>query len=399
MRIDEKRLNRQKQIVRKWAANSYKGIVKAVTGSGKTFIGILAINDVLTKRPNANIVVVVPTLYLKQQWENILNEFKLTVKVLVINTASKTRISCDLLIIDEIHTAGAEYWFNVFDVIEYKAILGLTATLERSDGRHNLILEKVPIVDEITLEEALREGYISDYKIYNLPVELTKGEQLDYRKTLNNYMYYERLLGGKFEAWNQANTRLQKSNKENYTTDEKREALMFLRYVNKRKSILHNAFNKVQVTRDILNLYPDRKSIIFCESIDFAEKIDDVLAKQSVIYHSRLTVKQKKEAIARFKDGRTSINVLTSVRALDAGVDISGVNLGICCAGTSKSLQSIQRLGRSIRVNENGTIAYYFNLYVKDTQEEKWLKSRCYNIPNIEWIDSLNNLIYGKTNN
>ena len=82
---------------------------------------------------------------------------------------------------------------------------------------------------------------------------------------------------------------------------------------------------------------------------------------------------------------------MVSCKALDAGVDISGVNLGICCAGTSKQLQSIQRLGRSIRKNGN-SIALYFNLYIEGTQEEKWLKSRCYNIPNVYWLTSLNEI-------
>jgi len=223
--------------------------------------------------------------------------------------------------------------------------------------------------------------------IYNIPVELTPKEIAIYKKTQNSYLYYEHILGGKFSAWQESANRLKKDSE--YNQDQKKEAMGFLRAINKRKSILHNAINKIELTKTILDKYPDRKSIIFCESILFAEKIDTLLDKQSVIYHSKMTVKQKKEAINNFKDNTFKCNVLTSVRALDAGVDISGVNLGICAAGSSKSLQSIQRLGRSVRINVNGTIAYYFNLYVKNTQEEKWLKSRCYNIPNVEWIDYL----------
>ena len=389
MIIDEKRLERQKEVIIKWIKNGYIGILQSVTGFGKTYVAILSIKYILERRSNAKIIVVVPTLYLKNQWLNLLKEYKLPpIEVLVINTASKTVIECDYLIVDEIHTAGSNFFINLFDTIKYKAFLGLTATLERSDGRHNLLLEKAPVIDCIDLEEALREGYISNYKIYNLPVKLSPNELLNYNKIQKSYLYYEHLLGGKFNAWQEANTRLKSKD---YTTEERREALMFLKLVNQRKSALHDSKSKLILTKEILDKFTDRKSIIFCESIKFAEQIDKLLNKQSVIYHSKLTLKEKKEAIKRFTDNRTSSNVMVSCKALDAGVDISGVNLGICCAGTSKQLQSIQRLGRSIRRNGN-SIALYFNLYIEGTQEEKWLKSRCYNIPNVEWITSLNEI-------
>lgn len=389
MVINEKRLERQKEVIVKWIKNNYIGILIAVTGVGKSYIGILSIKYVLERRPNAKIIVVVPTLYLQNQWLNLLKENKLpNVEVLVINTASKTVIECDYLLVDEIHTAGSNFFINLFDTIKYKAFLGLTATLERSDGRHKLLLEKAPIIDCIDLEEALKEGYISNYKIYNLPVKLSPNELLTYNKIQKSYLYYEHLLGGKFNAWQEANIRLKSKD---YTTEERREALMFLKLVNQRKSALHDSKSKLILTKEILDKYPDRKSIIFCESIRFAQHIDDLLKKQSVIYHSKLTLKEKKEAIKRFTDNRTASNVMVSCKALDAGVDISGVNLGICCAGTSKILQSTQRLGRSIRKNADN-IALYFNLYIEGTQEEKWLKSRCYNIPNVEWVTSLNEI-------
>lgn len=387
MIINEKRLERQKEVIIKWIKNGYVGTFIGVTGVGKSYIAILSIKYVLERRPNAKIIVVVPTTYLQNQWKELLSENKLNqVTVLVINTAAKTQIACDYLIVDEIHTAGSNFFINLFDTIQYKAFLGLTATIERSDGRHKLLLEKAPIIDEIGLEEALTNGYISDYRIYNIPVQLSPTELQQYKKIQNSYLYYEHKLGGKFEAWTNANSLLADKTK---TSEEKREALVFLKLVNQRKGALHNSVSKMVLAKEILDRYPDRKAIIFCESISFAQKVDNLLSKQSVIYHSGLTIKEKKAAISRFVDGRTSSNIMVSCRALDAGVDISGVNLGICCAGTSKQLQSIQRLGRGIRLNRNNTIALYFNLYIEGTQEEKWLKSRCYNIPNVYWINNL----------
>ena len=62
--------------------------------------------------------------------------------------------------------------------------------------------------------------------------------------------------------------------------------------------------------------------------------------------------------------------------------------MGIICGLTSKSLTMIQRVGRLLRFQENkvGTIII---LYIKDTQEEKWLKSSVKGLTNVNWIDNL----------
>lgn len=392
MVVDKKRLERQELVVERWAKNGFKGTFLGVTGVGKSFIAILCIQRILQQRSKASILVVVPTTYLKDQWERLLKKFKLSVEVMVVNTASKTNKEVDFLIVDEVHTTGAESFSNIFECISYKIILCLTATIERADGNHSIILEKAPIFDEIGLEEALENGYISTYKIYNLPVELSAKEQTEYEKTQRNYLYYERLLGGRFSAWPNANSILKDVDS---SKEAKQHALTFIKLVSKRKNLLHNCLSKIDITKQILDLFPNRKSVIFCESISFAEELEqslNELKRRSVLYHSSLTTKQKREVIRLFTDNRTSVYSLVSCRALDAGIDIPGINLGVCCAGSSKQLQSIQRLGRSIRLNKDGTIAYYFNLYIPGTQEEKWLRSRCYNIPGVEWIESLNEI-------
>ena len=65
--------------------------------------------------------------------------------------------------------------------------------------------------------------------------------------------------------------------------------------------------------------------------------------------------------------------------------------MGIICGLTSKSLTMIQRVGRLLRFQEDktGTIIV---LYIKDTQEEKWLKSSVKGLENINWVDNLNEI-------
>jgi len=382
---------RQKEIIQKWINNKYVGTLQACTAFGKTYTAILAIQFILSLRKDANIIVVVPTIFLQEQWLKELKKNNINItntQVLVINTACKSSIECDLLIIDEVHTTGAEQFSQVFENIKYKAIFCLTATLERADGKEELIKQYSPIIDEVTLHEALEKGYISNYRLYNISIELTKEEKTSYNKITRLYGYYENLLGGKFSAWEQASLILRKQ--QDYNKEDIKNAIGFLRTVNKRKQFLYTTTNKLQLALQIINKYPDRKTVVFSESIDFAEKLVKALPDKSTIYHSTLTKKEKNINIAKFINN-PNITVLSSVKALDTGMDIPNISLGITCAGSSRSLQAIQRLGRTLRKGED-KIALFFNIYLKDSQEEKWIKSKCYNIPNVIWIEDLNEI-------
>tara|TARA_R110002012_G_scaffold94077_1_gene227944 strand:- start:42 stop:221 length:180 start_codon:yes stop_codon:yes gene_type:complete len=59
--------------------------------------------------------------------------------------------------------------------------------------------------------------------------------------------------------------------------------------------------------------------------------------------------------------------------------------MGIICGITSKSLPMIQRVGRLVRFQE-GKTGEIIILYVKDSQEEKWLKNSTKNLDNVNWM-------------
>ena len=87
-----------------------------------------------------------------------------------------------------------------------------------------------------------------------------------------------------------------------------------------------------------------------------------------------MTKTKRKENFKRLKDGRTKVTRISTAKALNEGVDIPKISLAIVASGTSKSKDWIQRLGRSVRWEENKQ-AVIFRLYVKNSQEEKWVES------------------------
>ena len=67
------RSKRQEEIVQKWKNSSYSGILVAATGFGKTRVALLGIESF---KDEIKVLVVVPTIVLKQQWESLNFQYK-----------------------------------------------------------------------------------------------------------------------------------------------------------------------------------------------------------------------------------------------------------------------------------------------------------------------------------
>ena len=128
---------------------------------------------------------------------------------------------------------------------------------------------------------------------------------------------------------------------------------------------------------------PDKKVLVFSGANQFTDTLCDSVKPLAVSYHSGKTKKQREKSLTSFKDNE--VNILCSTKALNQGLDIPNANLGIICGLTSKSLSMIQRVGRLIRFEE-GKIGKVVILYVKDSQEGKWLKNSVKTLNNIKWL-------------
>lgn len=195
-KLEPSRLLRQEEIMQKWKDNNFRGTVEAVTGFGKTMIGLMLIDEMLDKYPDKKILVVVPSKFLKGQWLSLLESFKMSssAEVVVINTVIKNQYNVDLLVLDETHRYGADKFREVFSVVRYKYILGLTATVERKDGNHDIILTRCPIVDTVTYKEALDKDWISSFKVFNIGVELNYSDTEALNKINKTFKYHQIIL-------------------------------------------------------------------------------------------------------------------------------------------------------------------------------------------------------------
>ena len=178
MKIDQRRLKRQQEVIDKWTKAGRRGTLEAVTGFGKTFVALLILQEMNEKLPTGTSLIVVPTQNLKQQWEASIQEMHITgATVMVINSAVKMTHNVDLLILDEIHNYMSEVFRGIFACTDYRYILGLTATIDAEDPRYHIISTAAPVIDTVTLREAVSNDYVSQFQVFNLGLRMSEDEE------------------------------------------------------------------------------------------------------------------------------------------------------------------------------------------------------------------------------
>lgn len=366
----------QDKAVTAWS-NDPRSFLEMCTGSGKTLVAIRIIEKVINKFPDAKVLIIVPTELIRDKvFPEDFKKFKKShllkhCQIECIQTVYKwENMKFTLVVADEVHNylpkLGDKYeYFKFFENNKYDFFLGLSATIDQELKPFQLKLGKT--VFSYNISEAAKDGVVSAFKFINYAIQLTPAELDIYKKTQNSYNYFERELGGPFEAYKNAITYLKSSDKE-----QSSKAAAFLALVKKRKKILDEASNKILVANQIMNQYPKKNGILFSGDIEQAQKlIKD--RSDSVIYHSKMKKKEKVEVIKKLQDGRTKIRWISSVKALNEGVSINNLEIGIELAGNSKAKNLIQRIGRVCRLIE-GKRPVVIRLYIPGTQDEKWMR-------------------------
>lgn len=378
---------RQAQCLRNWKATGGHGCVEACTGFGKTRIGTNLIQKFVKQYPNFKVIIVVPTITLQEQWSKILDNLGLGLncEVVVINTAIKHDWKCHLLIIDEIHRAMAKELSQVFQKIKYKYILGLTATIERLDGKHELLKNYCPVCDTVTLELALLNGWVSEYKEYQVIIEVDDIEDYNrYQREFTehfqffNYDFnlamsclgkdgfkFRSALRDKMCPWNYNRTNEQE--RKDMFRDITYHATAFQRCMSARKQFIFNHPKKIELARKIIEARPNAKIITFAANVKMAEAIG--IGK---VYTGKDSKKKGRITIDEFNRGE--FQVLSTCQKANEGLDVPGLSVAIQIGIDSSPIKAKQKLGRVIRF-EPGKKAEMFTIVIDGTQETKWFET------------------------
>ena len=343
----------------------------------------MAIKGILKKYPHFRILVVVPTEALQKQWMGHVNDwgFQFNVEVVIINTCIKHNWTCDFLIIDECHRCGADEFSKVFNCVKYKILLGLTATIERLDGKHQIIQKYCPVVDEVSTMECLVNGWISQYKEYQVLIDV---DNIDYYKSLHsewlkhfeffNYDFGLAMSMCNKDGWkNKLRFRdeLYKGNDENMKKQILQSinyhSAQFIKTMTARKSFIYNHPKKLEIVRKIMEARSGSKIITFSNNVNMAEAIE---GGQNV-YTGKTSKKRGRVMLEDFISG--NIKTLHSCKKLDEGFDCPDASVAIILGFDSSETKSTQRRGRVVRKFED-KVAEIFYIVINNTQETKWFK-------------------------
>lgn len=402
-----------------------KGIFAMATGTGKTLTALNCLLNIYKKFHFYKAVILVPTITLVDQWEEESKKFHFS-NIVKINSKNKNwrneldsikakeefNLSGDepsyiiistyasfaresvfkdlmdfnkkslkqiLLISDEAHNMGSGKILDRLDGIKYLRRIGLSATPNRQfDEIGNRKLrsffgcEGDNYTFEFSMQDAIDQGYLCRYYYYPHLVRLTDSEMYEYIEVSNQIVKYYNFSSNCFPK------------------DD--DILMSL--LLKRKRIIHKAINKETVFKQILekrfteqgNLrytlvyvpegnYPDNNEADIFDDREYLG--DDTTADHLIDTYTKIvrdispttTVKKfvsgtsdRDNILKDFADGR--LEVLTSMKCLDEGVDVPRSELAIFCASTGNPRQFIQRRGRILRKHPNKYRAVIHDLVV-----------------------------------
>jgi superfamily II DNA or RNA helicase len=367
----------QREAVEAWRSHDRCGVVVLPTGSGKTFVAELCIADA-----DRDTLVVAPTIDLVGQWYDVLRQaFGEPVGVLgggvhevhpiTVATYDSAYLHMErygarfgMVVFDEVHHLPGPSYSGAAEACLAPFRLGLTATLERTDGQHEGLLDWVgPVVYRKSIKE-LSGDFLAEYTTEIVKVALSPEEQEAYeaaRSAFRTFCASRGLRLGGPGGWGRFLREAARSN-------EGRRALAGWR---ESRRILQGNEAKLGVLEHLLRKHVDRRCIVFTNDNDTVYTISRRLLLPAITHQT--DVKERRRYLEAFSTGE--LPVLVTSRVLNEGVDLPSADIAIVLSGTGTVREHVQRLGRILRRRE-GKQALLYELVVEGSAEENTSKRR-----------------------
>ena len=313
-----------------------RALLVLATGLGKTFVGGEVIRRHLEVDPGAKVLVVAHMKELVEQLEKALwRHLDKTVPTQVLTGDTKpdsfegvTVGTVDsvltlvrngwrptLIMVDETHHVGETGMFaELLDLCPDSAQFGVTATPWRGD-KFDITARFGPPAYQLGIAEGMSKGYLA---------------KVDYRMFVDN-------LDWDF---------VRHASEHGYSVKELNRSL----FLPQRDEEIIDHFRRAW--RET----PDPRAIVFCQTIEHAERMASLLAgadqswRKAAFLHSGLGRQQRQILLNAFRLGR--VPIITCVDVFNEGVDVPDVNLIAFLRVTHSRRIFVQQLGRGLRLRE-----------------------------------------------
>lgn len=395
----------QKEAINNWVEKGYSGLFDMATGSGKTYTALGALVEAFRHSSGAlGVFIVCPYQHLVEQWVEDIEAFGINPIIAYSSSSQRdweTRLSnaifdkrigvpekefyccvCTnatfngdyiqdqlsqitgdaLIVADEVHHMGAtSYQKSLSEVFNYR--LGLSATIERyrdPEGTAAIYTYFGEICINYTIEEAIEDGTLTEYKYFPVITHLNNQELTKYEALTKKFNKY----------FAQAS-----DNKDSAASKEAE------RIAQERARLVAGASNKISGLKEQINKYIKNTHIlVYCgaakilpEGEDFTEASEDDIRQIAAVdellgldlkmkisnFTSEETIGERKNIKAQFEKG--NLQALVAIKCLDEGVNIPGIRTAFILASTTNPREYIQRRGRLLRRSEGKKYAEIYD--------------------------------------
>jgi superfamily II DNA or RNA helicase len=366
----------QNAAVSAWKATR-RGVIVMPTGTGKTEVALAIMHETAVST-----LVVAPVRDLMYQWHRrimhrlgldagIIGDNRFNVHSVSVTTYESACIHMErlgsrfgLLIFDECHHLPGTVRRDAARMATAPFRLGLTATLERPDGRHVDLDGLIgPVVYRLPLAAA-RGQTLADYEVTRIPVYLSDEEQARYdalSAQVRSYVAARRRTEPGF-SWQILCGQ----------TGKDPAARRVLQAYFARKAIEDRAAEKLRVLEDLFRLHTGSPILIFAGSNAMARDVSRRFLIPCLLNHCGR--KERREILDGLQQG--VYPALVANQVLDEGVDVPEVKVAVVIGGTASTRQAKQRLGRVLRKAGNARAVLYEVVCAATKEEDRSRRRR-----------------------
>jgi superfamily II DNA or RNA helicase len=364
----------QAEALMAWKRAGRRGVVVLPTGAGKTLVAQLA----MAATPRSTLILV-PTIDLMHQWyAQLLVSFPGTEigllgggsrdrTQILISTYDSAAIHIEslgdlygLLICDECHHLPTDFFRVIaeYSIAPYR--LGLSATPERSDGKHEDL--KVLLGAEVYRQTAadLAGTALAPYRVEQIKVKLSDEEYNRYHELIqerDRFLRSQKISFGGLDGW-------QKFVRASCRSTEGRRAMLAHREA---KEIAIATNGKLRILAEILDRHYPESTLIFTSDNATVYRVAQTLLIPAITHHT--PVKERHEILTHFREG--TYKTLVASQVLNEGVDVPAASIAVILSGTASPREYIQRLGRILRKGKINKQAILYEVISEGTLEER----------------------------
>lgn len=333
------------------------GVLEMATGTGKTRTAVNIMNELFERKLAKTAIVTAAGTDLLDQWYAVLaaegrpvyrtferyhegqaylNDAEGSVLLTsrsnlsaVLSRLPKKLATDGLIICDEVHGMGAPAMVRDLPgrIKPFGWRLGLSATPEReydADGNTFIEDEIGPTIFEFGLEKAIQRGILCEFDYLELEYEFSPDDKEAVRQAIRRYHARARMADAPpIENLYQEIARIRKLSRQKLPP--------FAALIDERPEIL-------------------KRSLIFVETAEYGLEVQNIIMDAGVDYHTYYAGDDRAN-LGRFARGELSC--LITCHRISEGIDIRSVGTIILFASAKAQLETVQRLGRCLRVDPN----------------------------------------------